>query len=150
MIVALSLAVNLTASKLRAKVNKNRLKRLTPSKREVPPAAAAVVENDPALSILEGLAGKIPLEQFQDDPFLVQTIDRVNSFTSYRTPYKLEGKEDDVVYERSSNDKDKDVIVLNRNEDKINRHSTKQTYVVLRKNPKSISPAYYVTYAYLR
>jgi hypothetical protein len=108
--------------------------------------------DDPVLSILAEQASRIPLDRYEDDPYLLQSIDKINSFTHYKTPYRLEEKDTDIVYERSHDDKDKDVIVLGRAEDKLNlqSHLGKQTYVVLRRNPNSIAPAYYVTYAYLR
>lgn len=83
---------------------------------------------------------------------LFQKIDTINTISKYVTPYKLEEKDSDVVYERNFNDKDKDVIVLSKAEDKVSLREggSKQTYVVLRRNPEALTPAYYPAYAYLR
>jgi phage terminase large subunit len=68
-------------------------------------------------------------------------------------PYNLEeDNENSVVFERSENDKDKEVIVLSSAEEKVKLRSsgTKQTYVVLRKQPATLTSVYYVVYAYVR
>jgi len=95
---------------------------------------------------LEALIGKLPLEHFEGDTILYQSVDTLNDVTSYKA--NGADKKEPSIYERKSNDKDKKVIVLNPSEDKIRVWKGKKTYVGLRHSGEG--DTYFVFYIYLR
>ena len=97
---------------------------------------------------LTKIVANIKLDQFVGDIVLKQYVDGLNDYTVYKLPEA--GKGGPALYERKSNDKDKDAIVLLPSEDKISVKKNKKTYIGLRSNGADETPEYYVFYIYLR
>ena len=92
---------------------------------------------------------ELKLDQFVGDTVLKQKVEGLNDYTKYRL--STAGKNAPSLYERNSNDKDKDAIVLLPSEDKISVKKNKKVYVGLRfTGADEGGREYYVFYIYLR
>lgn len=107
------------------------------------PGGDCDVNSPVVVAHLEKLAGAIPIVRFESDTVVKQQVDKANSISKYT----LFG-DTEVLYERSSNDKNKDVVILTSEEDNIPFTTFKKIYVVLKRKPDS--DTYFVNLALLR
>ena len=101
-------------------------------------------------AIVEDLANlieELPMESFEGDTVLEQVVDKLND----RSAYKLGGPDKNslAIYERNSNDLDKDSIVLLPSQDKITVRKAKKTFIGLKQTEEDPSK-YYVFHIYIR
>jgi hypothetical protein len=96
---------------------------------------------------LTKLVGKLNIENFEGDFVLEQFVDKLNDYTSYKLPGL--GRKGSTLYERKSNDLEKEAIVLQPSEDRIHVRRSKRTYVGLRRAGGD-DDRYYVFFIYLR
>jgi hypothetical protein len=91
------------------------------------------------------VAGTLKIAKFALDAKVKQQVDKTNGGTKYVLP----SDETVIFYDRASDDKEKDVIVLSETEDKLHVRKHKRTYIALRKSPEDPS-LYYVIAAFVR
>ena len=96
-------------------------------------------------SIIQGLK----LDQFVGETVLKQYVDKHNEVSVYRLP-EIGKTKGPVVYERKSNDTDKEAIVLLPSQDKISSRKKKKTFVGLKSTGAAGADEYFVFYIYLR
>lgn len=101
------------------------------------------------ITAIKAEAQSISKNRFKGDVEFTQSVDRVNKITQYKAPDST----DEFTFERSQSDAKQEVVVLFGGEDNLPKNASntgyKETFVVLRKKPKSKSK-YYGSYVYLR
>jgi hypothetical protein len=101
----------------------------------------------PTIDALRRLVEDLPQESFKGDVVLDQIVDTLNDYTSYKLADG--GKKSPSVYERKSNDLNKEAIVLLPSEDTITVRKAKKTFIGLRRTGTD-SSKYYAFFIYLR
>ena len=123
-----------------------------PQAREADEHSNTRIRDNEVRDIVEDLTNiidNLDLKQFVGDTVLKQYVDPLNDYTSYKFP--LDGKNGPSLYERNSNDQDKEAIVLFPSEDKISIRPNKKTYIGLKSTGADADDReYYVFYIYLR
>jgi len=97
---------------------------------------------------LEKVIKAVNIEHFEGDAIVEQFVDKLNEFTTYKAMGS--DKRSPSLYERNSNDLDKEVIVLLPSEDNITVRKSKKTFIGLKRTDKDDSSRYFIFYIYLR